>query len=220
MSHFDVHSCSTFRLSRPLCHVLSVCPHLTLNFHYVCRRGGGCHILPSPAPGEMNRVWSHSLIPDAWFNSIFCMGCGFYCVFQSLMSGFATIRLESCLHFSLTWMPAWRPDLSSVSAVGSWQLAVSQSIYYLVTTCGCKTCHAQVPPRVSLALVSLALLPPTLSLLWRPTPGRFPAAVSYALLTGFWLGYHVHEKAVLMVRAWAHRHGKTVFLRRCRGVHV
>ncbi len=57
----------------------------------------------------------------------------------------------------------------------------------------------QVPPRVSLLLVGLSLLPPTFSLLRDPHPRRLPAAVAFALLSGFWFGYHVHEKAFLPV---------------------
>lgn len=54
------------------------------------------------------------------------------------------------------------------------------------------------PPAAAL-LVLLALLPALLSLWRRPQPPRFATAAAYACLTGFWLGYHVHEKAILPV---------------------
>jgi alpha-1,3-glucosyltransferase len=57
----------------------------------------------------------------------------------------------------------------------------------------------QVEPRTALGLVLLGLLPAAASLWRKPVPSRFAGAVAYAGLTGFWLGYHVHEKAVLAV---------------------
>lgn len=56
-----------------------------------------------------------------------------------------------------------------------------------------------IPAALSLALVGAALLPAALSLLVRAPGSRMPTALSYALLCGFWFGYHVHEKAILPV---------------------
>ncbi|GFH18571.1 alpha-1,3-glucosyltransferase, partial [Haematococcus lacustris] len=55
----------------------------------------------------------------------------------------------------------------------------------------------QVQPWTCLLLLLIGVLPAATSLWRRPHPSRFAAAVAYAGLTGFWLGYHVHEKAVL-----------------------
>ncbi|KAJ9530420.1 hypothetical protein QJQ45_000798 [Haematococcus lacustris] len=55
----------------------------------------------------------------------------------------------------------------------------------------------QVQPWTCLLLLLIGVLPAAISLWRRPHPSRFAAAVAYAGLTGFWLGYHVHEKAVL-----------------------
>jgi hypothetical protein len=57
-----------------------------------------------------------------------------------------------------------------------------------------------IAPWVAAALVLLALLPAAASLWARPQPQRFAAMVAYSCLCGFWLGYHVHEKAILPVR--------------------
>lgn len=61
----------------------------------------------------------------------------------------------------------------------------------------------QVPPLVALTSVLLALLPALAHLVLRRCPHSkgvtFINAVSYALLSGFMFGWHVHEKAVLTV---------------------
>ncbi len=59
----------------------------------------------------------------------------------------------------------------------------------------------QVAPHAALALTLLALTPSLVSVWRRPAAERFAGAVAFAGLCGFWLGYHVHEKAVLAVRA-------------------
>lgn len=59
-----------------------------------------------------------------------------------------------------------------------------------------------VPAGVAAAAV-LAAQAPVLGALWRRSrqlPGGFTAAVGYALLCSYVWGYHVHEKAILMVR--------------------
>ena len=54
------------------------------------------------------------------------------------------------------------------------------------------------------AVAVLLAQAPALAALWRrpsrQLPGGFTGAVAYALLCGFVWGYHVHEKAILMVR--------------------
>ncbi|KAK9828093.1 hypothetical protein WJX81_002987 [Elliptochloris bilobata] len=56
-----------------------------------------------------------------------------------------------------------------------------------------------VSPAAALALV-LAALAPCLVRLWRaPDPAGFVHAVAYAAMCSFMAGYHVHEKAALMV---------------------
>jgi len=60
-----------------------------------------------------------------------------------------------------------------------------------------------VPPWVCALLVLLALLPAAASAWACPSPRRFPGLAAYSCLCGFWLGYHVHEKAVLPVCACA-----------------
>jgi len=51
------------------------------------------------------------------------------------------------------------------------------------------------------AALVLAAMAPALVRLWRrPRPAEFADAAAYACLCGFVFGYHVHEKAILMVR--------------------
>ncbi len=54
-------------------------------------------------------------------------------------------------------------------------------------------------PSITLLLVLLALLPCLFSLWQRPRPESFLPAAVYACLCSFMFGYHVHEKAILMV---------------------
>ncbi len=55
------------------------------------------------------------------------------------------------------------------------------------------------PPSFTLILVLLALLPCLFSLWRSPRPESFLPAAVYACLCSFFFGYHVHEKAILMV---------------------
>ena len=50
------------------------------------------------------------------------------------------------------------------------------------------------------ALVLVAMAPALMRLWRRPRPSEFADAAAYACLCGFVFGYHVHEKAILMVR--------------------
>ena len=54
-------------------------------------------------------------------------------------------------------------------------------------------------PAVTLALVLLALAPCLICLWQNPRPEGFLPAAVYANLCSFMFGYHVHEKAILMV---------------------
>ncbi|KAL0026830.1 hypothetical protein WJX77_004608 [Trebouxia sp. C0004] len=54
-------------------------------------------------------------------------------------------------------------------------------------------------PSITLLLVLLALLPCLFSLWQHPRPESFLPAAVYACLCSFVFGYHVHEKAILMV---------------------
>ena len=54
-------------------------------------------------------------------------------------------------------------------------------------------------PSATLLLVLLALLPCLFSLWRNPRPEAFLPAAVYACLCSFMFGYHVHEKAILMV---------------------
>ena len=51
------------------------------------------------------------------------------------------------------------------------------------------------------AIIVLAAMAPALVRAWRcPKPSEFLDAAAYACLCSFVFGYHVHEKAILMVR--------------------
>ena len=54
-------------------------------------------------------------------------------------------------------------------------------------------------PSATLLLVLLAMLPCLFSLWRNPRPQSFLSAAAYAALCSFMFGYHVHEKAILMV---------------------
>lgn len=54
-------------------------------------------------------------------------------------------------------------------------------------------------PPATLLIVLLAMLPCLVSLWRNPKPESFLPAVVYASLCSFMFGYHVHEKAILMV---------------------
>ena len=54
-------------------------------------------------------------------------------------------------------------------------------------------------PAATLALVLLALMPCLIDLWQNPEPSSFLPAAVYASLCSFVFGYHVHEKAILMV---------------------
>lgn len=54
-------------------------------------------------------------------------------------------------------------------------------------------------PAATLLLVLLAMLPCLFSLWQNPKPDSFLSAAVYASLCSFMFGYHVHEKAILMV---------------------
>ncbi len=55
---------------------------------------------------------------------------------------------------------------------------------------------------VTAALVLAAMVPVLLRLWRRPAPAEFGDAAAYACLCSFVFGYHVHEKAILMVGRW------------------
>ena len=62
--------------------------------------------------------------------------------------------------------------------------------------------HAVLPavPPAATALLTLAAMAPVLWRTWRaPHPRSFLPALNYCLLCSFMLGWHVHEKALLMV---------------------
>jgi alpha-1,3-glucosyltransferase len=49
------------------------------------------------------------------------------------------------------------------------------------------------------ALVTLLSMIPSLAMLWRrPRPSSFTSAIVYAAMCSFMLGWHVHEKAILL----------------------
>lgn len=55
-----------------------------------------------------------------------------------------------------------------------------------------------ITPAMTLALVIMGMTP-SLVMTWRrPLPSIFPIAAVHACLTSFLLGFHVHEKAILM----------------------
>ena len=57
----------------------------------------------------------------------------------------------------------------------------------------------QIQPAHTAVLV-VAAMTPALARAWRcPKPAEFLDAVTYACLCSFVFGYHVHEKAILMV---------------------
>lgn len=58
-----------------------------------------------------------------------------------------------------------------------------------------------IEPEYAFLLVLFALAPAAVSLYKRPQPQRFATAIAYACLCAFWFGYHVHEKAIITVRA-------------------
>ena len=65
-----------------------------------------------------------------------------------------------------------------------------------------QTSHAilpSVPPAATAILVLLAMLPALFSVWHYPSPRSFTHALVYCTLCAFMLGYHVHEKAILMV---------------------
>jgi alpha-1,3-glucosyltransferase len=57
-----------------------------------------------------------------------------------------------------------------------------------------------VGPGTTLALVLAAMAPCLLRLWQEPRPASFLQAAAYACMCSFVFGYHVHEKAILMVR--------------------
>ena len=55
-----------------------------------------------------------------------------------------------------------------------------------------------ITPAMTLALVILGMAPCLVHIWRQPSPSKFPFAAAYACLTSFLLGFHVHEKAILM----------------------
>lgn len=55
-----------------------------------------------------------------------------------------------------------------------------------------------ITPAMTLALVILGMTPCLIHTWLHPDPSIFPFAAAYACLTSFLLGFHVHEKAILM----------------------
>lgn len=55
-----------------------------------------------------------------------------------------------------------------------------------------------ITPAMTLALVILGMTPCLLHTWRHPSPSKFPFAAAYACLASFLLGFHVHEKAILM----------------------
>ena len=55
-----------------------------------------------------------------------------------------------------------------------------------------------ITPPMTLVLVILGMTPCLIQTWRHPTPSRFPLAAVHACLTSFLLGFHVHEKAILM----------------------
>jgi alpha-1,3-glucosyltransferase len=56
-----------------------------------------------------------------------------------------------------------------------------------------------ISPSLTFFFTIIMMLPVLVSLYRNPYPRTFPAALNYCLMCSFMLGWHVHEKAVLMM---------------------